>query len=157
MSLSLVAAVAENQCIGKNGTLPWHIPEDMKHFKELTSGHVVLMGRKTWESIPEKFRPLPHRINIVITRQEAYAVPEGVFVFPTIEEALAAFPGKDMMVIGGAQMYAETIGRADTLYITHVHSVVPGDTFFPSIDPTIWRETDRKDHDGFSFVTYKRI
>lgn len=157
MSLSLISAVAKNNCIGKNNTLPWTIPEDLKHFKDLTTGKIVLMGRKTWESIPERFRPLPKRTNVVITHQASYPVPEGVLVFSSIEKALAHFQGQDVMSIGGATIYAETIDLADTLYITHVDQTVDGDAFFPVIDPAVWRESSREDHPGFSFVTYTRL
>lgn len=157
MSLSLISAVAKNNCIGKNNALPWTIPEDLKHFKDLTTGKIVLMGRKTWESIPERWRPLPNRTNVVITHQDNYPVPNGVLVFSSIEKALAHFQGQDVMSIGGATVYAETINLADTLYITHVDQTVDGDAFFPVIDPAVWRETARENHPGFSFVTYTRL
>ena len=152
--IALVAAIAENNCIGNQGQIPWRLPEDMKHFKELTVGKIVLMGRKTWESLPAKFRPLPDRVNVIITHQKNFPVPAGVLIYQSIDEALRSFPEKEMMIIGGAQIYRETIGRADTLYITHVKQTVAGDTFFPVIDPAIWKEAWRKDHDGFSFVKY---
>lgn len=155
MSISLIAAIAENNCIGNNNALPWHIPEDLKRFKEITSGKTVLMGRKTWESIPEKFRPLPNRKNIVISTQQNFSVPEGVYLYHSLSEALHAH-SEDLFIIGGAHMYAQTIDLADTLYITHVHQTVPGDTFFPHIDPSIWKKIDTEHHDTFSFVTYKR-
>lgn len=156
MSLSLIAAISENNCIGKNNTLPWHIPEDLKHFKKITAGKTVLMGRKTWDSIPERFRPLPDRKNIVITKQSEIIFPEGVDVFHSIEDALYAHKGEKIIVIGGGNIYEQTISLADTLYITHVRQTVDGDAFFPVIDPTIWKETEREDHEGFSFVTYKK-
>lgn len=152
-----VVAIAQNNCIGKDGTLPWHLPEDLKHFKKVTTGHTVLMGRKTWESLPEKFRPLPNRKNVVVTRREGYDVPEGVDVYNSIDAALNAHAGEDIMIIGGGQIYAQTIDHADTLFITHVHQDVDGDAFFPEIDPTLWKETQRDDRDGFSFVTYTKV
>ena len=142
-----VVAIAQNNCIGKDGTLPWHLPEDLKHFKKVTTGHTVLMGRKTWESLPEKFRPLPNRKNVVVTRREGYDVPEGVDVYNSIDAALNAHAGEDIMIIGGGQIYAQTIDHADTLFITHVHQDVDGDAFFPEIDPTLWKETQRDDRD----------
>lgn len=154
--IALVAAVAENNCIGKSNTLPWYLPEDLKHFKKLTTGKIVLMGRKTWDSIPEKVRPLPNRKNIVVTTQTNFVVPEGVEVFHTIDNALAAHHNEDIMIMGGANIYAQTIDLADTLYITHINQTVDGDAFFPEIDKTIWKETEREDHDGFSFVVYKK-
>lgn len=156
MSLSLIAGISQNNCIGLNGQLPWHIPEDLKHFREVTSGKTVLMGRKTWESLPEKFRPLPNRINIVITRQTDYSVPAGVEVYATIDEAVAAHPNEEIMVIGGAEIYKQTIDKAEKLYVTHVNQAVDGDAFFPTIDLTVWQENEREDRDGFSFVTYTR-
>ena len=91
MSLSLIAALSENNCIGKQNALPWYLPEDLKHFKTITTDKIVLMGRKTWESLPEKFRPLPNRTNIIITRQTDFSVPESVHVFASIDEATTAF------------------------------------------------------------------
>ena len=157
MPLSLVAAIAQNNCIGKNGTLPWHIPEDLKHFKEITTGKIVLMGRKTWDSLPAKFRPLPNRINLVITTQANLALPEGVEVFMSIAQALGKYGDREVAIIGGAQIFNATIDLADTLYITHVQQTVEGDVFFPPIDPKKWHEIQREDHDEFSFVTYKKI
>jgi dihydrofolate reductase len=157
MSLSLIAAIAQNNCIGKNGALPWHLPEDLNHFKELTVGKPVLMGRKTWESIPEKFRPLPNRTNIVVTRDQQYSVPAGVEKYSSVESALASHPNEETMVIGGAELYRQTIDRADRLFITHVNQTVDGDAFFPKIDPKVWREMERDGHEGFSFVTYRKI
>ncbi len=156
VSLSLVAGIASNNCIGVGGHLPWHIPEDLKHFREVTTGKTVLMGRKTWESLPEKFRPLPNRLNIVITRQTDYVVPEKVEVFATIEAAIAAHPNEEIMVIGGAEIYRQTIDLADTLYMTLVDQAIDGDAYFPTIDPNVWHETTRIDHAGFSFVTYQK-
>lgn len=156
MSITLIAAIAKNNCIGKNGSLPWRIPEDMAHFKDLTMGYPVIMGRKTWESIPEKFRPLPGRHNIVVTRQEAYPLPENVERASSLEEALLMHATEDLFVIGGAEIYRASMDRADRLEITHVHQDVDGDTFFPEIPEATWHEAAREDHDGFSFVTYER-
>jgi len=152
--IALIAAIAENNVIGQNNGLPWHFPEDFRHFKALTVGKNILMGRKTFESLG---KPLPDRTNIVITRQTDYEVPEGVYVFPTIPEALAAFQEEDIMVIGGGEIYAQTISQADRLYITHIHESYTGDTKFPLIDPAIWQETEHDDHEQFSFVTYTRM
>ncbi|MDO8599125.1 MAG: dihydrofolate reductase [bacterium] len=155
--IALIAAVAKNNCIGSDGKLPWHIPEDFAHFKQHTTGKVVLMGRKTWESLPPKFRPLPNRTNVVITRQKEYDVPPGVEVYPAIDDAIAAHTADDTYVIGGAQLYEQTIGRADRLIITHIDRTVDGDAFFPVIGAPPWCEVAREDHDGFSFVTYERV
>ncbi|MFZ2804200.1 MAG: dihydrofolate reductase [Patescibacteria group bacterium] len=154
--LTLIAAVSKNGCIGKDGTLPWRIPEDLKHFRQLTVGKVVIMGRKTWESIPEKFRPLPDRTNVVVTRQAGYAVPEGVKTYPSVIEALTWHAGDNVVVIGGAEIYTQTIGNADRLEITEVDQVVDGDAFFPAIETPPWQEIAREQHNGFAFVTYER-
>lgn len=156
--IALIAAIDTNNCIGKDGALPWHIPEDLAHFKKLTEGKTILMGRKTWESLPEKYRPLPNRTNIVITRQNSYALPAGVLCYDSVDVALAAHKNEDSMVIGGGEIFTQTIKKADVLYMTHVNQTVNACTaFFPPINPTIWRETEREDHDGFSFVTYKKV
>lgn len=154
--LTLIAGIAENNCIGKNNTLPWHIPEDMAHFKSLTLGKTVLMGRKTWESLPKKFRPLPNRTNIVISRQKNYAVSEGVLLYSTIEAALRSHSNEDLCCIGGAGMYEQTISQANALEITHVHRSVDGDAFFPQIDMALWKEVRREDFEDYSFVRYER-
>jgi dihydrofolate reductase len=154
--VTIVAAVARNGCIGKDGALPWRIPEDLKRYRAITMGKVIVMGRKTWESIPEKFRPLPGRTNVVVTRQDDYPLPAGVERMPSLDAALAAHAGADVVINGGGLLYAEAMPRADALDLTHVHRDVVGDTFFPPIDPALWRETWREDHDEFSFVTYVR-
>lgn len=155
--IALIAAIAKNNCIGKDGTLPWHIPEDLAHFKKLTERKTVLMGRKTWESLPKKYRPLPNRTNIVITRQNDYALPGGVLRYDSVDTALAAHPNEDIMIIGGGEVFTQTINKADTLYMTHVNQTVTACTaFFPPINLTLWCETERDDRGGFSFVTYKK-
>ncbi len=156
MPITLVAAISKNNCIGKDGALPWHMPEDLKHFKKLTTDKIVLMGRKTWESLPEKFRPLPNRLNIVITRQIEYDVPAGVEVYFDVEQAFASHREEDIFVIGGGQMYNLTINLAESLEITHVEKEVEGDVFFPTIDLSIWEEVNREDHERFSFVKYTK-
>lgn len=155
--ISIIIAISKNNCIGKDGKLPWHIPEDMQHFKQLTLGKVVVMGRKTWESLPEKFRPLPDRKNVIISRQTDYAVPPGVEIFNSLDQALAAHGSDEVMVMGGAQIYAQALERAQKLYVTHINREVQEcAAFFPAIDPNIWQETDRANHPDFSFVTYHR-
>lgn len=154
--VTLIAAVTKNGCIGKNGKLAWRNKEDMARFKELTTGKTVLMGRKTWESIPAQFRPLPDRVNVVITRQAEYALPEGVLRFSSIDEALEALKDREVFVIGGAEIYAATLTSADCLELTEIASDIGGDTFFPSFDRSAWKETTRIDRDGFSWVTYQR-
>lgn len=154
--VTIVAAVARNGCIGKDGGLPWHLPEDMKRYREITMGKVIVMGRKTWESIPDRFRPLPGRTNVVVTRQATYPLPAGVERFASLAEALAAHAADEVVVNGGGAIYAEAMAHADALDLTHVHRDVDGDTFFPPIDPAIWGVTTREDHEGYSFVRYGR-
>jgi dihydrofolate reductase len=155
--ITLIAAVAHNNCIGKKGALPWHLPEDLAHFKQLTIGHVVVMGRKTWESIPEKFRPLPGRKNIVVTRNIDYPLPPDVTHAASLEDALAQQSSEDIFVIGGAEIYALAMPHATRLEITQVdRDVEGGDAFFPAIDPMQWKEVSREPHEGFAFVTYDR-
>lgn len=156
MSLALIAAISQNNCIGKNNDLPWHIPEDLKHFKNITDGKTVLMGRNTWLSLPEKFRPLPNRKNVVLSKDPLDGIPNDVRCFNNLNETLDALKNEDTFVIGGGMLYASTIEHADTLYITHVHRFVDGDVFFPAIDTAIWKEIAREKHDEFDFVTYKR-
>lgn len=155
--ISIIVAISENNCIGVKGDLPWNLPEDLKHFKELTSGKVVIMGRKTWESLPEKFRPLPNRKNVVITQQENYKTPENVEVFADISNALKEHENEDVFIMGGGQIYGQTIDLADTLYITKVHQTINScDTFFPKIDETKWKITNQEDFEKFSFIIYKK-
>ena len=155
--VTIVAAVAKNGCIGRDGALPWRIPEDLKRYKAVTMGKVVIMGRKTWESIPERHRPLPGRTNVVVTRRADYALPAGVERVGSLADALAAHAGEEVIINGGAEIYRGAMAHADKLDITHVEQVVDGDTFFPTIDPVLWRETWREAHDGFAFVTYERV
>lgn len=155
--IALIAALSANGCIGIQGRLPWHLPEDLARFKALTLGKAVLMGRKTWESIPDRFRPLPQRTNVVISRSTGYDAPPGVSVFSSVDDALIALADQDVYVIGGAQIYAQTIDRSDRLILTRVDRIVTGDTFFPEISPQQWSEVLREPHEGFAFVTYERV
>ena len=157
--LILVAAVAKNNAIGKSNDLPWYLPEDLKHFKEITKGKTVLMGRKTFESIMARLgKPLPNRLNIVITRQPDYEVPEGVEVYQNIEKAVAAHVGEDIYVIGGGEIYRQTVGMASRMYLTLIDKEVEGaDAFFPEISGDQWREAEREDHEEYSFVTYEKV
>ena len=150
----LVAAVADNGVIGAGGDMPWHIPEDLKHFRAVTRGNPVVMGRVTFESIG---RPLPERTNIVVTRDPAWSA-EGVTVAHSVDEALAVaerLPG-DVMVIGGAQIYEAALPASDVQVLTEVHQTPDGDTFYPPFDRAAWAETWREEHDGFAFVRLER-
>jgi dihydrofolate reductase len=157
--VALVVAHSANRVIGKSGELPWHLPSDLRRFRELTSGHAVLMGRKTYESLPDAFRPLPNRRNLVISRNPDLAAP-GAEVHPSLEAALDAC-GRDCFVIGGEAVYAAALPLADRLYVTHVEGDAEGDAFFPAIDDARWRRTERSEpleEDGrrFTFATYDR-
>jgi len=156
--ISLIAAVAKNGIIGNKNKLPWNIPEDLKRFKELTSGKQVMMGSRTYESIVGYLgKPLPNRTNIVLASEAEMKFPEGVFVYKSIPEALAAHGDKDISVIGGGQIYKQTIDLADTLYITHVDQEVEGDVSFPAIDPVKWNKVSDEKHEGYSFAVYKKV
>jgi dihydrofolate reductase len=136
--VTLIVAMAKNRAIGKDNTLPWHIPEDLKRFKALTMGHPIVMGRKTFDSIG---RPLPGRRNIVISRNRSLAIP-GVEVTGSLDEALAACSAEpEVFVIGGEQIYAQALGRADRIEMTEVGQAVDGDAFFPPIDEAAWVES----------------
>lgn len=161
---ALIVATAENGVIGRQGQLPWHLPLDLKHFKLLTLGHPVLMGRRTWESIG---RPLPGRANIVVTRQPDWVAP-GCEVTHSLAEAVALAatrPGGELVcVIGGSEIYQAALPAVDVVYLTEVHHTVPdGDAFFPALPPSVWREETRERHEAdekhayaFSFVTLRR-
>lgn len=165
MIISLIAAVAENNVIGKDNTLIWHLPADMKYFKEKTTGHCVLTGRKNYESIPEKFRPLPNRTNLIITRQANYDAP-GALVFPSIESAISFAKQKgenELFIIGGAEIYKQCLPFADKLYLTEIKQSFDGDAFFPVVDNFIWTEESRtnfvaddKNKYAYSFVILKK-
>ena len=158
--LVLVAAVAKNGVIGNANALPWHLPEDLKHFKELTTGHSVIMGRKTWESLPERFRPLPGRHNIVVTRNPAYAAP-GATVVHSLEEALKVGAGGTAFVIGGAELYAHALPLARRMELTEIDAAFPGDAHFPTFSHAQWRAIARTagtaaDGLRYNFATYER-
>jgi dihydrofolate reductase len=158
----IIAAVAKNGVIGKDNALPWHLPEDLKHFKALTLGHQVVMGRKTWESLPERFRPLPGRQNIVVTRNAAYVAPGATVVNSLAAAENAGTSGRDLFVIGGAELYAHALPLADRLELTEIDREVDGNVCFPAFDRALWHEIARTpgcsaDGLGFAFVTYARI
>ncbi|SFI78706.1 dihydrofolate reductase [Olleya namhaensis] len=160
-NLTMIVAAGENNEIGKNNDLIWHLRDDLKRFKALTSGHHIIMGRKTFESFP---KPLPNRTHIVISRQSDYKVPEGVIVVNNIEAAIAlAKDDAQPFIIGGGEIYKLAMPYASKLELTRVHSNFDADTFFPEIDLSVWKETANtfhtkdENHDfEFSFVTYQR-
>ncbi len=162
MEKCLIVAVSENWAIGRDNDMPWHISEDLKYFKRTTLGHPVIMGSRTYASIG---RPLPKRLNIVITRRPWPEAPEGVAVVPSLEEAYAAAEASGAercFVMGGGYTYREAMSSVDTLYVTHIRTVVPdADTFFPEIDPAVWRldSTSGLLSEGawtFEFTVYRR-
>jgi dihydrofolate reductase len=160
-SLALIAAVAKNGVIGADNRLPWRIPDDLRRFRELTTGHSIIMGRKTWESIG---RPLPDRQNIVVTRQRNFQA-SGAEVVASLEAALAAaIMPEPVFVIGGEALYREALPLANRLYVTEIHQDFPGDAHFPGYARSAWRETLREvrrtdipDGFDFAFTAYERI
>jgi dihydrofolate reductase len=156
----LIAAVAENYALGKNNDLLWHLPLDFKRFKETTSGHYIIMGRKTFESFP---RPLPNRTHVIITRQKDFKY-EGCIVAQDLEQAIAICPkNEDLFIIGGGEIYAQSIHLADQLDITRVHHSFDADVYFPEIDPEVWELTsetfnpkDEKHLFDYTFQKYTR-
>jgi dihydrofolate reductase len=155
----LIAAVAKNGVIGANGKLPWHLPEDLQHFKKLTLGHPVIMGRRTWESLG---KPLPGRENIVVSRKAGFEAP-GASVAATLAAAIALCTGEPVaFVIGGAEIYAAALPLADGLVLTEIHREYEGDTRFPDWDRNAWRATQKETHTSsagvrFDFVLFERI
>ncbi len=161
--LSLIAAVARNGVIGDGKSLLWHLPEDQRHFKRHTLGHPVIMGRKTWDSLPPAYRPLPGRRNVVVTR-DAHWHAEGAEAAPSLEAALARTAGADKaFVIGGAEIYAQSLPHVDELLLTEIDRDYVGDTVFPAWDRDAFVELEREHrHAGapndfdYAFVTYER-
>lgn len=152
--------MARNRVIGRNNTLPWHLSPDLKRFRRITMGHPIIMGRKTCESIG---RPLDGRENIVITRNPGFR-PEGVTVAGSIDEALESASDDEIMIIGGADIYEQTLPRADRIHLTLIHESFEGDAYFPEIDDEDWKETEREDIEpgvdaafGYSFITLERV
>ncbi|TXE06800.1 dihydrofolate reductase [Gelidibacter salicanalis] len=160
-NLTLIAAAGENNVIGKDNDLIWHLSDDLKRFKSLTSDHCIIMGRKTFESFS---KPLPNRTHIIITRQQQYSVPTGVIVVHSLADALdAAKNDSQPFIIGGGEIYRQALPYADKIELTRVHDTFEGDAFFPKIDPSEWIETQSKLHQkdaqhpyAFSFITYHR-
>ena len=156
--LSLIVAFANNNVIGINNTLPWHLPEDLKRFRALTTGHHIIMGRKTYESLG---RLLPGRTTVIVTRNKGYKL-EGALIAHSLQEAMDLCQNDlEPFVIGGAELYQDALKFANQLYITEVDLAVAGDAFFPAIDLSEWQETSREEHTSaqgflFNYVTYMR-
>lgn len=154
--ITIIAAVANNNVIGSKDDLPWYLPEDLKHFKEITTGHTVIMGRKTYESIVSRLgKPLPNRKTVVITRNPQFSVPPDVNIYGSLDEVLKKYT-EDVFIIGGSSIFEQGMSYADRLIITHINKEYPGDSYFPTISPTAWKEHNREDHVEYSFVTYFR-
>jgi len=154
MEKIIIAAVAENDVIGKDGEIPWHIPEDLEHFKEKTTGHTVVMGRKTFESLPDSFKPLPNRQNIVLTRSDFSPENESVNIANSLEEAWKKSENERVFIIGGAGVYKQCMEEADKLILTEIKEEYEGDTFFPEYSKENWKEVEREKHEDFDFVEY---
>lgn len=160
MRLNLIYARARNGVIGRANTLPWHLPEDLAHFKRLTLGCPVLMGRKTWESLPPRFRPLPGRLNVVLSRQSDWH-ENGAQRFSDLHSALDFLQHADeIWVVGGAQLYAQALPLAQRVVVTEIDADFDGDAFAPTLDAS-WREVQRQRHTSasglpYAFVTYER-
>ena len=160
--ISIVAAVADNYAIGKGNKLPWHLPADLKHFRELTTGHAVVMGKRTFESLPNG--PLPNRRNVVLTSVMSEGVNEGYFEADSLEDAFYLCEKEEkIFIVGGAAVYRQSLEIADSLYITWVHHEFSADIYFPEVDFSKWDEVSRQDMTAdeknpypYSFVHYKR-
>ena len=157
--MEIVVAMTSNHVIGQNGDMPWHLPADLVQFKELTSGHAIIMGRRTWESIG---KPLPNRLNIVVTRQENYAAGD-VTVVHSLEDGIVAAGIQRTFLIGGGEMYKEALPIASKMHITRIDALIDGDTKFPEIDELIWqcknmvnRSADEKNPYDLVFETWER-
>ncbi len=166
MNISIIVAVGNNNVIGKNNALIWHLPADIKFFKEKTTGHTVITGRKNYESIPEKFRPLKNRTNIIITRQKEYKAP-GTIIVDSIEKAInrAKEIGDDeLFIIGGAEIFNQSIHLVTKIYLTKIYYTFEGDVFFPALDSKKWVETartkgirDDTNKYDYDFITFEKI
>ena len=162
--ISLIAAVAPGGIIGFENKMPWHLPRDLRYFKKTTLGHPIIMGRKTFESL--NCKALPQRRNIVVTRNHKYKAPGCEIVYSLNEAINLSGNVKKIFIIGGGQLYASAISLADEIHLTRIENknqtgelleLFKGDAFFPEIDPKVWKEVEREDHEGFSFVVYKKI
>jgi dihydrofolate reductase len=165
MTVSMIAAMSRNRVIGRDNDLPWHLPDDFRFFKETTKGHHVIMGRKNYESLPHKFRPLPNRTNIILTRNPDFHQP-GIVVYGNIKKAISYAKERneaEVFIIGGGEIYNIGLELADRIYLTEIDVELPGDTFFPEFDKTMWKEVSRKHHPvdekhvySFDFVIYEK-
>ncbi len=159
--ITIIAAIGQNNELGKDNLIIWHLPDDFKRFKAITSGHYIIMGRKTFESFP---KPLPNRTHIIITRNQNYKAPEGCFVVNSLEKAVEICPKNEtIFIIGGGEIYKQSIYFADTIELTRVNGIFTADAFFPELDPKNWKlthselhEKDEKHDYSFTFETYSK-
>lgn len=159
--LTIIAAASENRVLGLNGEIPWHLPDDFKRFKELTSGHYIIMGRKTFESFP---KPLPNRTHVILTKQKDYIAPDGCIVVNNVLDAITVCPvGEEIFVIGGGEIYKKFIELVDKIDLTVVHGEFEGDAFFPKLNEFIWdlqtkvhHPIDEKHKYAFTHITYEK-
>lgn len=159
MTISAIVAMDENNGIGKDGKIPWFIKGEQLRFQTITMGHPVIMGRKTYQSIPDRFRPLKGRANIVITRDPHYNPQEEVHIVHSIDEALdlaKTLDNKEIFVIGGSQIFSSSFDKIDKLYITHVKGNYEADTFFPKIASSDWKQIEKEAREQFTFAVYLR-
>ena len=157
MPLHMIYARARNGVIGKQGQLPWHLPEDLAHFKRTTLGQAVVMGRVTWESLPEKFRPLPGRTNVVVSRQTSFEA-NGAQVVSSLEAAMALFPTNEVVwLIGGAQLYSQALPLVSQIVVTEIDADFEGDAFAPSLSTNDWTETERSSHVSAQGLAYHLV
>ena len=166
MTISIIVAVSENNVIGRNNNLPWHLPADMKYFKDTTMGHFVVMGRKNFDSIPDKYRPLTGRTNVVVTRQNNF-IAAGVQVAHSIKEAIQLAKEKnetECFIIGGGEIFSQSIDLCNRIYLTRIHHRIEGDVFFPELNQNKWKEISRQDVNAdeknsydFSFLVLEAV
>lgn len=151
--ITLIVAKSENNIIGDKGRIPWYIPKDLKRFKELTTNNVVIMGRKTFESLPEEYRPLPNRINIILSKDKSFKT-NCCMVFNDLKKAIRkAGSDKEIFIIGGGEIYKESLKYADKIYMTEVDGEFEGDTYFPKLNRH-WEEVNREEKEGYRFIDY---
>lgn len=166
MKISMIAAMGQNRVIGKDNDIPWHLPDDFQYFKKTTEGHYVLMGRKNYESLPHKFKPLPNRPNVVITRNADYEAPD-TEVVTSLEDAIEIArknKEEEVFIIGGGEIYKLGLAHADRIYLTEINGAFEGQTIFPEFDKNKWKEVSRIHHStderhkySFDFVIYDKI
>lgn len=151
--ISLIVAKSKHNVIGDKGRIPWHIPNDLKRFKELTTGKTVIMGRKTFESLPEEYKPLPNRVNIVLSTDKTYQTNCCIVTNDLTKALRKAGNDKEVFIIGGEQVYKEGLKYADKIYVTEVDGEFKGDAYFPTLNRT-WKEVKREEKEGYRFIDY---